>query len=155
MRPPAIKQFKLTNDDEIICEVLEWDTEENSAMIMRAPLRLIQGEDVEKGIRFFAFRPWMGFADNPELLHTVNASHIIGEVTPSESLLKHYASTIEKLLKFQSIKKTDLDMDAMGELDEEELEEYIQYHLNKREEEPEEELGENVVRFKKPKDTMH
>tara|TARA_B100001287_G_scaffold276578_1_gene287974 strand:+ start:4584 stop:5048 length:465 start_codon:yes stop_codon:yes gene_type:complete len=154
MKTPAIKQFKLTNDDEIICEVLEWDSDDNSAMIMRAPLRLLQGEDVEKGVRFFAFRPWMGFADNPELLHTVNASHIIGEVTPSEALLKHYASTIAKLLKFQSIKKTDFDMDEMGEMDDDELEDYIQYHLNKNEEESEEDLGENVVRFK-PKDTMH
>ena len=155
MRPPSIKQFKLTNDDEIICEVLEWDTDENSAMIMRAPLRLIQGEDVDKGVRFFAFRPWMGFAENPELLHTVNASHIIGEVTPSDSLLKHYGATVEKLMKLQDMKKTDLDMDEMGELDEDELEDYIQYHLSKEEEEPEEDLGDNVIKFKKPIDTLH
>ena len=155
MRSPSIKQFKLTNDDEIICEVLEWDTEENAAMVMRAPLRIIQGVDAERGIRFFAFRPWMGFAEDPELLHTVNSSHIIGEVTPSETLLKHYATTIQKLIKYQKMKTTDFDMDELGEMDDDELEEYIQYHLNNEEEEPEEDLGENVLRFKKPKDTLH
>ena len=155
MRSPAIKQFKLTNDDEIICEVLEWDTDENAAMVMRAPLRIIQGVDAERGIRFFAFRPWMGFAEDPELLHTVNASHIIGEVTPSDALLKHYGATIKKMLKYQAMQKTDFDMDELGEMDEEELEEYIQYHLSQNEEEPEDELGENVVKFRKPKDTMH
>ena len=155
MRSPAIKQFKLTNDDEIICEVLEWDTDENAAMVMRAPLRIIQGVDAERGIRFFAFRPWMGFAEDPELLHTVNASHIIGEVTPSDALLKHYGATIKKMLKYQAMQKTDFDMDELGEMDEEELEEYIQYHLNQNEKELDEDLGENVVKFKKPKDTMH
>ena len=60
-----IKQFKLSNDDEIICEVIEWDNEDNSAIITRGMLRIIQGEDVDKGLRFFAFRPWMGFAEDP------------------------------------------------------------------------------------------
>lgn len=153
MRQPAIKQFKLSNDDEIICEVLEWETEDNPALVMRAPLRLIQGEDMDRGVRFFAFRPWMGFAEDPEVLHTVNSSHIIGEVTPSDSLLSHYAATIKKLLTLAKMKKTDFNMDTLEQMDEDELEEYIQKHLEV--EETEEELGENVVKFTPPKGTMH
>lgn len=151
---PIIKQFKLTNDDEIICEVLEMETEENSAMLVRAALRIIQGEDLEKGMRFFAFRPWMGFAENPEVLHTINASHIIGEVTPSDDLLRHYAETIVKLKRVTKLKKTDFDMDKMQDMDDDEIEDYIQYHLEKDSDE-EESLGSNVIKFKKPTDTMH
>lgn len=151
---PIIKQFKLTNDDEIICEVLEMDSEENAAMLVRAALRIIQGEDLEKGMRFFAFRPWMGFAENPEVLHTINSSHIIGEVTPSDDLLRHYAATVVKLKKVTKLKKTDFDMDKMQDMDDDEIESYIQYHLDKDKEE-EEELGTNVIKFKKPTDTMH
>jgi len=153
MRQPAIKQFKLSNDDEIICEVLEWETEDNPALVMRAPLRLIQGEDMDRGVRFFAFRPWMGFAEDPEVLHTVNSCHIIGEVTPSDSLLSHYSATIKKLLTLAKTKKTDFNMDTLEQMDEDELEEYIQKHLEV--EETEEELGENVVKFTPPKGTMH
>ena len=153
MRQPAIKQFKLSNDDEIICEVLEWETEDNPALVMRAPLRLIQGEDMDRGVRFFAFRPWMGFAEDPEVLHTINSSHIIGEVTPSDSLLSHYGATIKKLLTLAKMKKTDFNMDTLEQMDEDELEEYIQKHLEV--EETEEELGENVVKFTPPKGTMH
>ena len=153
MRQPAIKQFKLSNDDEIICEVLEWETEDNPALVMRAPLRLIQGEDMDRGVRFFAFRPWMGFAEDPEVLHTINSSHIIGEVTPSYSLLSHYGATIKKLLTLAKMKKTDFNMDTLEQMDEDELEEYIQKHLEI--EETEEELGENVVKFTPPKGTMH
>ena len=32
---PKIKQFKLTNNDEIVCEVLEYDTPENAAILVR------------------------------------------------------------------------------------------------------------------------
>ena len=40
-----IKQFKLTNDDEIICEVIQWDEPENSAMLIRAAMRIVLIED--------------------------------------------------------------------------------------------------------------
>lgn len=149
-----IKQFKLSNDDEIICEVIEWDTEDNSAIITRGMLRIIQGEDIDKGLRFFAFRPWMGFAEDPNTLHTLNSSHILGEVTPSESLLQHYARTIQKLLKLVDMKKHDFDMDKLEGMDEEELEEFILSHMTE-EEEAEDELGENIVKFRPPKDKLH
>jgi hypothetical protein len=51
------KQFKMSNDDEILCEVIEWNNEENDALIVRNVMRVVQVEDFEKGIRFYAFRP--------------------------------------------------------------------------------------------------
>lgn len=155
MRQPSIKQFKLTNDDEIVCEVLEWDSEDNSAILVRCPLRIVQGEDLERGLRFYAFRPWMGFTEDPKILHTINAAHIIGEVTPSDDLMKHYAGTIVKLDRLASVKKHDFDMDKLGEMDEDEIEDYINYQLqNSEEEEPEDDLGPNILKFK-PKGTFH
>ena len=156
MRQPSIKQFKLTNDDEVICEVLEWDTEENSAMIVRACLRIIQGVDVDKGMRFFAFRPWMGFAEDPETLHTLNSSHIIGETNPSDQLLKHYSNTISKLLKASKLLKHDFNIDEMNDMDEDEIEDYIQYQLSKVDEEEDgDDPDSNVISFKPKSDTRH
>lgn len=155
MKEPAIKQFKLTNDDEIVCEVLEWDSKDNSAILVRCPLRIVQGEDMERGLRFYAFRPWMGFIEDPKILHTINASHVIGEVTPSNDLMKHYAGTLIKLEKNANVKKHDFNMDKLENMNDDEIEDFIQYHLEQEDEEQiEEELGQNVVKFK-PKDTMH
>ena len=53
----AIKQFKLTNDDEIICEVVQWDSEEESTMIIRGAMRIVTMEDFSRGVRLYAFRP--------------------------------------------------------------------------------------------------
>ena len=61
-----IKQFKLTNNDEIICQVLQYDDADNAAMVVRGTMRIIAAEDYTRGIRFYAFRPWMGFTDGPD-----------------------------------------------------------------------------------------
>lgn len=147
----TIKQFKLTNDDEIICEVLEWDNEENSAIIVRAALRIIQGIDVDKGMRFYAFRPWMGYVTDPNELHSLNSAHIIGEVTPNKDLTKLYKGTIGKMLSIVDNPKSDFNIDELSGMEEEEIEEYIEYHLNKSTSEDNDSDFDNVIRFK-PKD---
>ena len=90
-----LKQFKLTNDEEIICEVLQWDDPDNAGMVVRGAMRIISAEDYNRGVRFCAFRPWMVFNDNPEELQTLNAAHIIGEMNPSKPLIGHYLKTIK------------------------------------------------------------
>jgi hypothetical protein len=153
MAVPSIKQFKLTNEDEIICEVIEWDTDENSAILIRSALKLIQGVDPDTKIRFFAFRPWMGFQDNPEQFQTLNAGHIIGEANPSEALLKHYAETITEQLQILDKDKKDLPLDEIYGMDEEELEEYLAGRFVDTGEEEELEVEGNVITF--PKGTLH
>ena len=64
-----IKQFKLTNNDEIICQVLQYDDADNAAMVVRGTMRIIAAEDYTRGVRFYAFRPWMGFTDGPDELN--------------------------------------------------------------------------------------
>ena len=93
-----IKQFKLTNNEEIICEVIEWNTgEDMMEIIVKRALRVIALEDYQKGFRFFAFRPWMSFSDDPNTLHSVNASHIIVTSNPSPDILKHYKACVRAL----------------------------------------------------------
>lgn len=153
-----LKQFKLTNDDEIICEVVQWNDDESDAIVVRGVLRVIHVEDYAKSVRFYAFRPWMMFHDNLEELHTMNASHIIAEVNPSEEITKHYFSTMRQLDKQIKSKKQSLPLDdvaaKMDEMDEDEFENYIQQMLSEvQEENSDSDMPMNVVKFK-PK-TVH
>ena len=132
---PTIKQFKLTNDDEIIGEVLEWDSDENSAIIMRGVLRLVESQDFQRGIRFFGFRPWMCFNDDPAELQTLNAAHIIAETNPQDRLRDLYMETVANIKKAVSKKppKKDVNVqeleDAINNLTDEELDEYLEHNL--------------------------
>ena len=87
-----IKQLKLTNNDEIICEVLDWD-EEDGDVVIRNPFRIVQGEDHIKGVRYYFLKPFMLYQD--ENLQVLNSGHVICELSPSESLLDYYKDAIK------------------------------------------------------------
>lgn len=155
----AFKQFKMSNDDEVICEVLEWNNEENDAIIVRSALKLVNVEDFEKGIRFYAFRPWMVYIDDPDVLHTVNSHHIISEVDPSDDIIKQYVQAVSKLRSDikEKKKKPSASLDEMAKLmenmDEDEFDNYLEQIASDYKEIDSAEIS-NVIKFK-PKDTLH
>jgi hypothetical protein len=155
----AFKQFKMSNDDEVICEVLEWNNEENDALIVRSALKLVNVEDFEKGIRFYAFRPWMVYIDDPDVLHTVNSHHIISEVDPSDEIIKQYVQAVAKLRSDikEKKKKPSASLDEMtklmADMDEDEFDHYLDQIASESREVDSAEVG-NVIKFK-PKDTLH
>jgi len=157
------KQFKMSNDDEILCEVIEWNNEENDALIVRNVMRVVQVEDFEKGIRFYAFRPWMGFIEDPAELHTINSGHIIAEINPSKELLKHYLKSLKETTDQIANRKTarkNMSLDELQSkmkiLDEDEFEEYLEQlaELADMEDSDEPNIVGNVIKFK-PKGTLH
>ena len=78
----TIKHFKLTNNDEIVCEVLEWDTGDDiTDIVVSKALRVVALEDFYRGFKFFCFRPWLSFQDDPSSLQTINSSHIVVSVS--------------------------------------------------------------------------
>ena len=160
----TVKQFKLTNDEEIICEVIQWDDPDNAAMVVRGAMRIVLIEDFKRGVRFYAFRPWMGFTDDPSTLQSLNAAHIIGEATPSPDIVKHYDGTIENIKK--AIQKKDMPLDDINEktsdMSEEEFENFLSDYLKENDIYDPDKPGldsdskSNIIKFRpRPKGTMH
>ena len=162
-----IKQFKLTNNEEIICEVIEWDTGDDVGdIVVKRALKVIAVEDYQKGCKFFAFRPWMSFQDDPMSLQTVNSSHIIVTSNPSPDLLKHYKACLRAIShdikKFGDRRKTyaNLDdiQDAIKDLTDDEMDRFLEEKYGKMAEDsgtgPDSNSGGNIIKFK-PKGTLH
>ena len=64
-----IKHFKLSNGEEIVCDVIEWpDVDGDSPdIVVRNALKLLRLELLnEDNIRYYQFRPWMVYQDDPE-----------------------------------------------------------------------------------------
>lgn len=97
-----IKQFKLTNNDEIICEVIKWTDEGD--VIVQSAMRIIQAEDPTRGVRFYFFRSFMVFQEN--MPQRINASHIIAEADPTEEMMEHYAGAINDEIDRAKDRKT-------------------------------------------------
>lgn len=102
-----LKQFKLTNDDEIICEVVKWTDEGD--VIVQSAMRIVQGEDPIRGVRFYFFRPFMVFQE--KMPQRINASHIIAEADPTEEMMEHYAGAINDEIDREKDRQTVTEQD--------------------------------------------
>lgn len=154
-----IKQFKLTNDDEIICEVVEWDNEDTSNIVVRRALKLINVEDFSKGIRFFAFRPWMLFNDDPDEFQSINSVHIIGEINPSDDVVNRYKTSVLAMAAQNNSKKS-FSLDEVAEkadwMNDEEFDNYMETLTETKEELlPDSDENINVIKFKPKKPILH
>jgi len=160
-----IKQFKLTNNDEIICEIASWHDEETDEIVIKKALKIVSVEDYTRGIRFFALRPWIAFQDNPDELQSLNSTHIIVTSSPTKSMLKYFNACLNAIK--QDLKKPGVprkgvwaNLDEVNhetrDLTDDELDDYLtsKYGSMIEDEFPKDSADSNVIKFK-PKDTMH
>lgn len=162
----TIKQFKLTNNEEIICEVIEWNTGDDAGdILVKQALRVITVEDYQRGWRFFAFRPWMSFQDDPASMQTINSSHVIVTTSPSKNILKHYKTCLTSIVNDLKSNKTktkkayanfDEIQNEMRDLTDEEMDDFLERKYGAIEERSyslDSDNG-NIIKFK-PKTILH
>jgi transcription termination factor Rho len=92
MNEMNIRQFKLSNGDEVVCEVLRFpEDEEDATLSVRSvyKINMITSMDNDKN-RYYQFRPWMVYQDNKDLFQELNMNHIMAEAMPTQELLAHY-----------------------------------------------------------------
>lgn len=87
-----LRQFKLSNGDEIICEVVEWDSDEISDIIVRNAMAIISFE--AQGDKYYTFRPWMVFQMDSEFFQALNSNHVVAGALPAVSIVEQYKKAI-------------------------------------------------------------
>jgi hypothetical protein len=150
------KQFKLTNGDEMICELVANGDEDSTAdVIIRRAMKIVTTDDLEENIRYYTLKPWMSFQDDTTDLVALNSVHIVGESTPSETVMLHYAAALADADRYNKVKKAGLTLqeiqEKMQELTEEEMNAFLQAKYDEISEDSD---MANVIQFK-PKGTMH
>ena len=125
------KQFKLTNGEELICELVASGDEDSTAdVIVRRAMKIVVSDDLEENIRYYTLKPWMSFMDDTQELVALNSVHIVGEAKPSESMMMHYASGLADADKYNKVKQAGLSLkeieDKLKELTEEEMDAFLQ-----------------------------
>ena len=150
------KQFKLTNGEELICELVASGDEDSTAdVIIRRAMKIVVSDDLEENIRYYTLKPWMSFMDDTQELVALNSVHIVGEAKPSESMMIHYASGLADADKYNKVKQAGLSLkeieDKLKELTEEEMDAFLQ---TKFDEIAADSDISNIIKFK-PKGTVH
>ena len=88
---PEHKQLKLTNGDELICEVVERDID----ILVRNAMTLMPIEG-ETNIRYYSFRPWMLLQHDVDAVQIIHSQHIVGEATPTAQMMEQYKYIMEE-----------------------------------------------------------
>jgi replicative DNA helicase len=153
-----IKQLKLTNNDEIICEIVQYADDENIDIVVRKCMKIITVDDYGNSIRYYTFKPWITFQDDLDDLSVLNSVHVISETKPSATVLHHYAAALIETDKINKLKTSGVDIsslaDDLSELTEEEMDAFINAKLESLNENTFDSNEANVIQFK-PKTTMH
>ncbi len=92
-----LRQFKLTNGDEILCEVVQWHNEEELELVIRKPMKLQYGDSKDGNVRYYAFRPWMVYGESPDELIILNGHHVVGICEPSPPLVYQWKEAVEDM----------------------------------------------------------
>lgn len=151
------KQFKLTNGDEMVCEIIEMN-EEMADVIVRRAMKIVITDDLEENVRYYTLKPWVSFQDDTSDLISLNSVHIIGESTPSLSMMEHYAKALMDVDKYNAVKAAGVSIneihEKMKELSEEEMEAFLNEKYDEIDEVMDSSDTSNIIRFN-PKGTMH
>ena len=87
-------QFRLTNGDEIVAQVIEEPEGEDFYIVVKNAMMIIRSENHIEGYRYYSFRPWMAFQQSESYYQLLNYNHIIGEAKPDETLLSQYYKAV-------------------------------------------------------------
>ena len=120
-----VKQLKLTNNDEIICEVVTW-AEDGDLIVVNA-FKILNVEDQQRGLKYYYFRPFMVFQEDNE--QRINSSHIIAEAYPSDEMIEHYAGAVKDALDVAENRVTVTE-DQFEALDSETIDPEIKKHFH-------------------------
>ena len=91
----TVKQFKMITGDEIMCEIIEWATDDIPELVVRNAMVIVAVDNSLSGTRYYTFKPWMTMQEGNECLIAINGGDIIAQANPTKDLLKYYYKAVE------------------------------------------------------------
>ena len=152
MATGEFRQFKLTNQEEIIAEVIDHGDDDTPDIIVRKVMKIIVVDDYEENVRYYTFKPWVSFQDDIEDLCSLNSVHVVGEATPSKTVMLHYVKSLNEVDRYNKLKQAGMDMneiaDQIKDLTDEQMEEFLEAKFGSDSDIEEEELDPKIIKFK-------
>ena len=131
-----IRQFKLVDGSEIVCDVIDWNSDESDEIVIKNALVIHYVMKDEH--RMCSMRPWMLQQVQHDMIMVLNSGHITIDAQPAPETIDNYTETVKFL---------QVDMNL-----EEAVEESIEESLSVVTEEEK----DNIISFlRNRKDRMH
>ena len=91
-----IRQFKLVDGSEIVCEVIEWIEEGQQEIIVR-DIMIIAPSMTSLQEKVYVFKTWLHYIESRQELVMINSGHVIAIVSPNPILLEQYQRAIVEM----------------------------------------------------------
>lgn len=96
MTEDNVAQFRFSSGHEIVCEVMEWSSEESRDIIVRNAMAIVMGETPD-GERVYVFKPWAHFLESPREYIMINSLHVVSTNRPNKYLLQEYIGAVREM----------------------------------------------------------
>lgn len=90
-----VKQFKLNNGEEIVCEVVEWCESPFKEIVVRNVMKIASTRVGEEF--YYVFRPWLQYQESEENLIVINSDHVVATAHPSYLLITQWAKAVSEM----------------------------------------------------------
>ena len=120
----SIKQLKLVNGEEVICEII---SEAPDSFAVRNAYKLVE-KVTQDGFKFYTFRTFMVYQDTPLSVMLVMADKIMGMAIPTKEMLEQYEIAKLEMFELKESEQADDEYYNTEEYDPEfadQLDEYI------------------------------
>ena len=143
-----IRQFKMTNGEEIICKILSEPEGESDEMIVNNCLKLYR-IDMSRDVAYHSFRPWMFMKDDLTDAVSINTYHIVAATIPSKEMQVQYKEALYELKLAAKNKETYSLEDFMNKFNNLQNEDKRAYDFS------DDSDGNKVIDFNSAKDKLH
>lgn len=102
MTDQEIIQLKLTSGEEVLCEIIEWDSEHNATMVVKNAFEIVFLQSPTGAMRLCTLRPFMVGQIEEGYNIALNGDLIVSQANPTREILNNYRDTLQEYMKFNT-----------------------------------------------------
>ena len=110
-----IRQFKLASGEEVIVEIVEWDNQEDAAIIIKNAFEIHFISSPTSAMRLCTLRPFMIGQVEEGLSQALNSEAVVAQGKPTREILTNYRDTLDEYMRLNSpdLEPTDEELDRI------------------------------------------
>ena len=100
MTEEEIIQLKLASGEEVLCEIIKWDDDQNATIVVKNAFEIVFLQSPTGAMRLCTLRPFMIGQVEEGYNIALNGDMITAQAQPTREILDNYRDTLEEYIKF-------------------------------------------------------
>lgn len=105
-------QLRMSSGDEVICEVMEWPSDDSPEMIVRNAMCLSYSYD-EEYTQIFGLKPWFTMLENYNEYIIIDTGKVMATAKPNKSFIKEYVDAVAEMHQLGVRRKRDAQQEVI------------------------------------------